>query len=208
MNGFEVYKTYLALKAHFTQESYDFFKYGGKTRAKYSTFENRKDKYFFDKLAKSMDAQTVFNYILANLIHGDRLWIGEMFDGKCDAVHKDWQKKQESLSYVFGQDVESMLNFIENKDLKFNEIFKCQKHQHPIILKLLLQDEITIEGFVILDSILNFSTDFDNCLPDDVIWKSIGKKCKRYKPFLPAINNTTHYRKIIKDKMRKYELIV
>lgn len=208
MTGFELYKTYLALKAHFTQDSYDFFKYGGKTRAKHSTFENRKDRYFFEKLAKSIDGQTAFNYMLANIIHSDRLWIGEMFDNKCDTIYKDWQKRQQSLSYVFEQDCDKILNQVENKKTSFDNMFQCQRHQHPEIFKLLLQQEISIEGFIILDSILGFFDDFDTCLPDDVMWKTTGKKCRRYKPFLPACKNTPHYRKIIRDKLRKYELIV
>ena len=207
MNGYEVYKIYLALKAHFTQDSYDFFRYGGKTRAKFETFERRKDRYFFDKLAKSLDPMTAHNYMLANLVHSDRLWIGEMFDGKCDVIHREWQRRQQSLSYVFEQDCEKILSQSENKKISFNEMFRCQRHQHPEIFKLLLQNEISIEGFIILDSILGFFKDFDKCLPDDVMWKETGKKCRRYKPFLPACKNTPHYRKIIRDKLKKYELI-
>jgi hypothetical protein len=33
MTPFEVYKKYLALKNHFTKDSYDYFKYGGKVSA-------------------------------------------------------------------------------------------------------------------------------------------------------------------------------
>ena len=47
MTGFECYKTYLALKHHFTNQSYDYFKYNGKTKANEQTFKTRKDRYFF-----------------------------------------------------------------------------------------------------------------------------------------------------------------
>ena len=33
MTGFEVYKLYLALKLHFTSETYDYFQYGGSAKA-------------------------------------------------------------------------------------------------------------------------------------------------------------------------------
>ena len=39
MTGFEVYKTYLALKQHFTKQEYDYFKYNGKVRANENSFE-------------------------------------------------------------------------------------------------------------------------------------------------------------------------
>ena len=41
--GFDVYKTYLAIKLHFQSDSYDYYKYGGKVNAKLDTFTKRKD---------------------------------------------------------------------------------------------------------------------------------------------------------------------
>ncbi len=51
MNGFEVYKLYLAIKLHFTSDSYNYFTFNGKTRTTLQSFEKRRDKYFFKKLA-------------------------------------------------------------------------------------------------------------------------------------------------------------
>ena len=50
MEAFQAYKTYVAIKNHFTSKTYDFFKYNGRTKASRSTFEKRNDKYFFSKL--------------------------------------------------------------------------------------------------------------------------------------------------------------
>ena len=47
MDGFDVYKIYLAIKLHFTSESYDYFKHNGKTTARLATFTKRRDRYFF-----------------------------------------------------------------------------------------------------------------------------------------------------------------
>ena len=44
MDGFEVYKTYLALKLHFSKDNYNFFTFNGKSRASLQSFEKRKDK--------------------------------------------------------------------------------------------------------------------------------------------------------------------
>ena len=40
--GFDVYKVYLGVKLHFTTDSYDYIKYGGKTNAKLDTFKKKK----------------------------------------------------------------------------------------------------------------------------------------------------------------------
>ena len=50
--GYEAYKKYLAIKLHFTKDEYDFFKYNGETNAKFETFIQRNDKYFFVKVAR------------------------------------------------------------------------------------------------------------------------------------------------------------
>ena len=51
MTGFEVYKMYLALKQHFTKDNYDYQKYNGKVSASEKSFEERRDRFFFKKLA-------------------------------------------------------------------------------------------------------------------------------------------------------------
>jgi hypothetical protein len=49
MSAFEVYKDYLALKNHFSNKNYDYFKYKGKVRTSIDSFNKRKDKIFFEK---------------------------------------------------------------------------------------------------------------------------------------------------------------
>ena len=49
---FECYKTYVAMKQHFTKDKYDYFKYGGKSRASATSFNNRKDRYFFERMSR------------------------------------------------------------------------------------------------------------------------------------------------------------
>ena len=51
---FETYQTYLSMKSHFTNPKYDFFKYAGKSRATVTSFNKRKDKYWFEKTSKEI----------------------------------------------------------------------------------------------------------------------------------------------------------
>ena len=55
MTPYECYNEYLALKNHFTKPEYDYIKYQGKLRTKVDTFQKRKDRIFFEKLAKHED---------------------------------------------------------------------------------------------------------------------------------------------------------
>ena len=65
---FETYQTYLSMKSHFTNRKYDFFKYGGKSRATMSSFNKRKDKYWFEKTSRKYSDEEVLNFLLANLL--------------------------------------------------------------------------------------------------------------------------------------------
>ncbi len=65
MTGFEVYKMYLALKQHFTKDSYDYVKYRGKVTASENSFKERSDRYFFKKLATKYDGSKILDYLVA-----------------------------------------------------------------------------------------------------------------------------------------------
>jgi hypothetical protein len=79
MTGYETFGLYQALKLHFTQESYDFFKYNGKTNVSVTTFENRKDKYHFYKLSRRLaQKEDMIDFIVANLVEDEKTWVGSL----------------------------------------------------------------------------------------------------------------------------------
>ena len=72
MTGYEAYGLYESLKLHFSKDSYDFFKYNGKTNISLNTFDNRKDKYHFHKLSRKFsDKDVLINFLVANFILDD-----------------------------------------------------------------------------------------------------------------------------------------
>jgi hypothetical protein len=74
MTGYEAYTIFNSLKLHFTQESYDYFQYQGKTRSSIEAFERRKDKYFFYKLSRKwIDKKEYELFLVANLIADSKL---------------------------------------------------------------------------------------------------------------------------------------
>ena len=74
ISGYEAFGLYQSLKLHFTTDSYDYFKYNGKTKVTVTAFENRKDKYHFYKLSrKYTNKEDLINFIVANLIEDEKL---------------------------------------------------------------------------------------------------------------------------------------
>ena len=134
MTPFEVYCCYLSLKNHFTRNTYDYFKYQGKTRASVQSFNKRKDKYFFEKTSRQKDDEEILNYFVSNFVNCDdpqRLWIGGIIQSG-EQNYSDWKRRTQSLSYVFKNETEDL--FLES-DMK--QVFSC-KNGHPLILKKFL----------------------------------------------------------------------
>ena len=99
MMPFDCYKIYLALKNHFTRDSYDYHKYNGKVKVNETSYETRRDKYFFMKLAKKKDIE---NYLLAQFVEGGKdFYVGNINASQPDEVYMSWKKRQESLTYRF-----------------------------------------------------------------------------------------------------------
>ena len=189
MTPFEAFQKYIALKNHFTQKSYDFHKYNGKVKVRVDTFERRKDRYFFAKLAKN---KNIVDYLLANFIDGDmNQWVGDIVtDQQSEKIYKQWKARQESLSYRFTQDLSKLKP-------DFNDNIIVKDRQHPYLLLLYMQGMICIETLIILDVLSNCFRHWDKNIQENIIWPNIRKKCDRYKPFMSI--DPKKYRKIVVD---------
>jgi hypothetical protein len=193
MTPFDVYKTYVSLKSHFTKEKYDYHKYCGKTRVQLNTFYKRKDRYWFERLSRQKNDQQVVDFFVSNFVLCDdpqSLWIGEIIREGEDR-YLNWCKRQQSLSYTFKSEIESIFN----KD-NFDKMFKLETNKHPQIIKEYLQNNISLETLVILNKILNFSSSFDKKLLDPV-WEIISLKIKKYSQFLNI--DIFKFKKILKE---------
>ena len=179
------------MKSHFTNRKYDFFRYGGKSRATMTSFNKRKDKYWFEKTSRKYSDGEIVDFLLANFVTTDNpknLWIGEIINSG-ERTYADWMRRKQSISYLFKEESEKLL---ENNNLA--ELFECGKG-HPIILKRFLGGDISLETFVIYDIIFSFSEKFDEKLLDPV-WETVSMKIRKYKPFLNI--NVFNFKKILR----------
>jgi len=188
----DAYRCYLALKNHFTKDHYDYIKYRGKTRASNEAFYKRKDRFWFEKFARQKNDKEIEEFFVSNFIYStdpSTVWIGEMIK-EGEGRYQEWQKKVQSLTYVFKEETESVF---ENK--KMDDMFDCSKG-HPPILKSYLGGDISLESMVIYDRILGYGKDFDKRLKDPV-WETVSRKIKKYSPFLNI--DVSRYKKILKE---------
>jgi len=191
MSPFETYQHYLALKSHFTNPKFDFFKYGAKTRASVTSFNKRKDKYFFEKTSRKYSDKEVVDFLVSNFVSVDNpqnLWIGEIINSG-ERTYAEWMRRQQSLTYLFKEQSTELLS-----ETELNNVFNCSKG-HPIVLKRFLSGKLSLETFVIYDKIFSFAKDFDKKLLDPV-WETVSLKVKKYNPFINI--DVFQYKKILK----------
>ena len=175
-----------AMRLHFTS-SYDYVKYHGKTNVGKDAFSKRKDRYQFQKLCRKYDTDEMFDFILANLIHGQIKWVGDLLDDGANDVYIDFKRRKESRSYVFDTEIGEVLNHVEN----VKELFATD--EFPIILTCHMQRMISIESMIILNEFIPFFGKFDKALSKDFLWPRIRDICLKARPFI-------HFDK---DKMKK-----
>ena len=185
--SFNAYVKFLALRKHFTTDSYDYFKYNGKVRANRETFVSRPDAYSFAKLAKKDD---YINLIMSNLLINNKVWVRDLLDSECEARHTNWRKRVESLGYIFKSELAHC-----NDEYKQNFISK--DGQHPHVMTLFLQRKISLETFTILAHSANIFSYWQEKVVDKHVSFDIINKSRKYKPFLDY--NEERFAKLIKD---------
>ena len=189
----DAYRCYLALKNHFTKDHYDYIKYRGKTRATVQAFYKRKDRFWFEKFARSKNDKEVEEFFVSNFIYSTdpaTMWIGEMIK-EGEGRYQEWQKKVQSLSYIFKEETSSLF-----ADDNFGAMFAVDPPRHPAILKEYLGGKVSLETMVICDRILEYRKDWDKKL-NDPVWETVSRKIKKYSPFLNI--DVPRYKKILKE---------
>lgn len=162
------------MKKHFTDTKYDYHKYHGKIRASYDKFRTRNDAYFFTKLSNRDNPEKL---MLANFLAKPDMWIRPMLEQEGEDRYIQWQRKIDSLSRVFSQDLNQL-------DDNFQANFTSVDGQHPLIITLYLQQKIQLETITILAHISNIFPYWDKEIVDKIIAGDIIKLIRKYRPFL------------------------
>ena len=192
---YEVYQKYLSLKQHFNKKGYDYFKFQGKVRANESSFEKRKDKHHFIRMSKIYKDEELTKFFVSNFVKSKDLWVGNATSPEGRSNYIAWKTKIQSLPYVFENEIEVMFDENEN----FNDIFNVEDGQHPPIVRHVFGEEVSLETFIVLDSILNFTSKFNEKIEETVIWPELYSMINNYAPFV--VVNKQKYVDILKKQV-------
>ena len=174
-SAIDAYQEFMALRHHFTTESYDYVKYSGKIKfpwRKIYNFETHRDYYQYLKLSKKLDLQ---NFILANILVKPKIWIRELVSSdECENIYKEWKRRKESFSYSFKQEISKLPDSLFNDIKRSGDLY--------LLVSFLLRQEISFETFYVLYMLLNiYNIPF---VVDEPILNDIEFKLIKYKSFM------------------------
>ena len=184
MNSYEAYTLYLAIKLHFTSDSYDFYKHNAKVNSSFNTFLKRNDRFFFHKLTTKYSKEEMLDYFVCNFFHNSKTWIGNLVRADGETNYTKWKKFNQSFTYNFRNDCLLLRNIIDGDRISFDDVFRVSNGQHPRLLRLLLSEQIAVQTFIILDKILSFCKNWDKEITETIIWPEKSFKVAKLKPFV------------------------
>lgn len=166
IDGYKVYKFYLALRLHFTKLEFDVF-VNPNVRATRDSFERRNDSRLFHAIGrKHKEDKTLVQYIVANMAYGNNQFV---YDKElADRNFAEWNKRKQSISKVFSDDLATIRSYLEENNYNISSLFNFTANSQPSIIYLYIGGRITIETFSILNDlenlILNWRSEQSNVL--------------------------------------------
>tara|TARA_B110000881_G_scaffold166531_1_gene149661 strand:- start:391 stop:1044 length:654 start_codon:yes stop_codon:yes gene_type:complete len=204
---FNAWVTYQGIYAHYTRE-YDYFKYNGK--GNWSNIDSMQRSFSKQEVNGNFSMQRkVFTNIGKMFTNKEALiffYLSQFSNGIMYPTHFDsdlydeYVERMNNFDFTIKQDIQQIKKYMDKFDADFNDIFKVEGINHPVILKMGLSKTISLETTAVLDMILGFVANIDNAL-DDPLWNDHSILIKNYKPFLEV--DIVKQKKIIMDVLTK-----
>lgn len=182
INGYSVFCLYLMLSRHF-KGNYDVIKYNWKINATEKSYLRRKDRNFFERLSKKYNLGDLSELMISNFVANPNAWIGELSDSDALSFYRKFEGKLLKSEKIFKEDVDNLLLFCENKKIKFADVISDTSKNNPWLFRMIQQNVIHYETFVMLDCLFKFITKYDTM--NNIVWTNdYAPKIKAYRSLL------------------------
>ena len=188
MDGFNVYQKYVAVRAHFTS-NYDFVKCRGKTRVSVKSYNNRNDKYYFEKFGRVYKDNEILPLFVSIFLQDSSIWVGDLNDTNHYYVYKEWVSRLKTLKRVLHTDINNIERYCAMHDFSIDDIL-CSTAGLPMLYKLYLTDKIKPETVILYEQYFNLSKESEIV---DPVHKRTFKHLMKYKMFIQKVDWTEYY---------------
>jgi len=169
MDGFKAYRYYLAIKLHFTTDKFNVFENRGNVKGTREAFNARNDRYIFEKLArKHEDDKEIIQFFVSNFAYGNDTAI--YAGSEADDNFIQWNKRKQSITKVFVDDLATLLTHLEVNKLKHSALFNFTDSEYPVTLSLFVGGKISIETLRIIDDMHPIVEKWNQNLSVKYIW--------------------------------------
>jgi hypothetical protein len=183
MDGYKAYRYYLAIKLHFTTDKFDVFQNRGNVKGTREAFNARNDRYIFEKLAqKHSDDKEIIQFFVSNFAYGNdtAIYAGQ----EAEDNFMQWNKRKQSITKIFVDDLATLLTHIETNRLKHSAIFEFTENEYPVALKMFVGGKISIETLRIIDDFTEILEKWNQNLSVKYIWDNEMRRIKKLTGFV------------------------
>lgn len=183
MDGFKAYKYYIAIKLHFTKDSFNVFKNRGSVKGTREAFNARNDRYIFEKLARKYSVdRDIIQYYVANFAYGNENVVYDIAEAEENLL--EWNKRKQSMTKIFADDLNKILMDAYKRKIKEPSIINFTLNQYPSILNLYLGKQIGIETLRILDDYDNLLEQWKQNTSMVLLWENEIRRVEKSKGFV------------------------
>ena len=183
MDGYKAYRYYLAIKLHFTTDKFDVFQNRGNVKGTREAFNARNDRYIFEKLAqKHSDDKEIIQFFVSNFAYGNdtAIYAGQ----EAEDNFMQWNKRKQSITKIFVDDLATLLTHIETNRLKHSAIFEFTENEYPVALNMFVGGKISIETLRIIDDFTDILEKWNQNLSVKYIWDNEMRRIKKLTGFV------------------------
>lgn len=189
MDPFEVYKTYVAVKLHFLSPVYDFVESGGRARAVRKSLDKRRDKAFFEKIARTLPPSHLVPFMVANFVENPNSWIGDLANAD-DALEtfNAWRRRMVDLRGNITYDVRNIQeSLVDSGKLGWKDILTDHRG-FPEAFRFLRRSMICNETWIFFDRRYGVVQGCSETTRTDPVFSATTFRLDKYSRFLHQVD--------------------
>lgn len=184
LEPFAVYRTFNALKLHFTSTKYDYVKHHGAINATYNSFSKRKDVTTFTTIAHTIPDDTIVPFFISQFVGRNFLTSVTDIVKNPAQTQKIWYEWVDRVSDIRALYTKDLITLAQKSDGSWKSLFFSKYGDYPLLFKLLCSSEISPETYSCLYDVFSQGVRESTCLVDDTMFMSLNLKYTKYRCFI------------------------
>lgn len=138
------------------------------------------------------------DFFIPGLFHNPKINIEYFLTDDYHSLWKYWSSYQKAPKYFFERESEELKNFLEKKNIKFDDMFKVEENTLPMIYKFIVKNEVSPQTILYLDQVLDFINPLEKKITENVFYPILNRRLGKMKSFL-VNQESGNLKKILKD---------